>query len=58
MGKVERPTPHPPTLSFDIKQEVFLKLKVLGVYFHGNLTTIGTSKSILFSAKRKGVCVY
>ena len=32
-GKVERPTP---TVTFDIKQEEFLKL--LGVYLHSNPT--------------------
>ena len=34
-GKVERPLP---SITFDIKQEVFLKNKFLGVYFRINRT--------------------
>ena len=52
-GKVERPLP---TVTFDIKQEEFLKL--LGVYLHSN-PTIGTSKLMPFLAKQGGgVCTY
>lgn len=51
-GEVERPLL---TVTFDIKQEVFLK--ILGVYFYNNPTD-WKSKSMLFSAKQEGVRTY
>ena len=51
-GKVERPLP---TVTFDIKQEEFLKL-LFGIFIV--ILQIGTSKLMPFLAKQGGVCTY
>ena len=52
LTKVERPIP---TVTFDIKQEEFLKL--LGVYFHSNSTNWDNQIEALLN-KQGGACKY